>query len=242
MLNLLNKKLNYIEKNKWINDCKKIKLKLDKFDLTFPITKISNILKILDKNYTIVSDVGNNEYWLSKAYNYSKCRSEILYSKSFGAMGCSIGKAIGAFYGTRKPVIAFIGDQSLQMNIQELQYFTNNQIPVVLIILNNFSSGMIRSRQKLRYGEKFLHTTLETGYSLPSFKSISEAYKVKYHFINNYNIEKIKKILLKIKKPIILELKISSKIEAIPFLPKGEPIQKLKPLIKNKIFNTLEEI
>jgi hypothetical protein len=61
-------------------------------------------------------------------------------------------------------------------------------------------------------------------------------------FINNYNIEKIKKILLKIKKPIILELKISSKIEAIPFLPKGEPIQKLKPLIKNKIFNTLEEI
>ncbi len=53
----------------------------------------------------IVSDVGNNEFWVSRAYEYSGICNRILYSKSFGTLGCAIGKAIGACYYTQRPVL-----------------------------------------------------------------------------------------------------------------------------------------
>lgn len=46
-------------------------------------------------------DVGNNEFWASKAYELSGVKARTYYSKSFGALGCSLAKSIGIFIKTK---------------------------------------------------------------------------------------------------------------------------------------------
>ena len=239
---LENTNISYSNANIWINACSKIKKELHHEDYGYPITAITEILKTISKESTLVSDVGNNEFWLCRAYAYSGVSNKVIYSKSFGAMGSAIGKAIGVYYGTRKPVICFIGDQSLQMNIQELQFLASNNIPITVILLNNFSSGMIRSREKLRYGRNFAHTTLETGYSVPNFSKVIEAYRVNFFSVDHSKYKNIKKIIKKDNKPKLLEIKINPEIELIPFIPKGIQFQEMYPLLDKDIFKKLDNI
>ena len=235
-------KINYNNSNEWLKTCAVIKKELFDEDFSYPITAIENILKVIPNNYIVVSDVGNNEYWLSRAYAHSGCKNTLIFSKSFGAMGSSLGKAIGAYYATSKPVICFVGDQALQMCIQELHYLSKHSLPITIVLLNNRSSGMIRSRQKWRYNNKFLHTTPESGYSVPNFDIVAKSYGIKFYKINMIKVPKIKKIIFSIEQPKMLEINIDPKIEMIPHLPIGFPIQKLLPALDEKKYNWLENL
>jgi len=229
---LKNKKIEYINKSKWLNYCKNVKKKFFKEDLGYPITLIISILKNIKRNIHIISDVGNNEFWLCRAYAYTKCINPIIYSKSYGTMGSSIGKAIGTYYATKKPVMCFIGDQALQMLSSELQFIFSNKLPITIVLLNNSSSGMIRSKQKVRYGNHFIHTTLDSGYSTPNFSKIIKSYNIKYYNIKKNDEKKIANILKNQKKPKLIEVKINPNIELIPHIPIGNEFQNLSPNIK----------
>jgi len=235
-------KINHTKSNEWLKTCNLIKKELFDEDFSYPITVIEHILKVVPKNYIIVSDVGNNEYWLSRAYAHSGCKNTMIFSKSFGAMGSSIGKAIGAYYATLKPVLCFIGDQALQMCIQELHYVAKHFLPITIVLLNNRSSGMIRSRQKWRYNNKFLHTTPESGYSVPNFDTVVKSYGIKFYKINILKASKIKKNLFREDQPKMLEIKVDPKIEMIPHLPFGFPVQKLLPALDEKKYNWLDNL
>ncbi|MBN1550825.1 thiamine pyrophosphate-binding protein, partial [bacterium] len=140
--------LKYEGKGKWLSVCRKLKDILQCYDLNDPVNVVSAILRNIGYDTILTNDVGNNEFWVSRAYTYAKAGNRTLFSKSFGAMGCSLPKAIGAHYATQKPVLCFTGDQGLQMNLQELQYIANHDLPIAVVLLNNQSSGMIRSREK----------------------------------------------------------------------------------------------
>lgn len=109
----------------WLEVCKTLKFQLKDEDVNETVLLLSKLLKTLPKDCIIVNDVGNNEFWMSKACVYAGIANRTLYSKSFGALGNALGKAIGAYYATKRPVVAFVGDQGVQMNIQELQYITS---------------------------------------------------------------------------------------------------------------------
>ncbi len=155
----------------WLALCKSIKKQLHSADVSEGVKKIAAILQEADVGTIFTADVGNNQLLLSRAYEYSGVSNRMLYSKSFGPCGCSIPKAIGAYYASKKPVICFTGDQGLMFNLQELQYLAQNKIPVKIVLLNNNVSGMIMDMQKRRYGE-FLHTTTKDGYNTPDFKKL----------------------------------------------------------------------
>ncbi|MBT6113671.1 MAG: thiamine pyrophosphate-binding protein, partial [Candidatus Marinimicrobia bacterium] len=195
---LKKEKISYKNQKKWIEICNEIKNKLFMNDIEFPVSAISEILKAIDDDHIIVSDVGNHEYWLCRASAFIRCNNPTFYSKSFGALGSSLGKSIGAYHSTKKPVYCFIGDQGLQMSIQELQHIAANQLPITIILLNNFSSGMIRSREKVKYGESFfpLHTTLESGYSVPDFCELANSYGIKTYTFDEHNYEQAKSLVI----------------------------------------------
>ncbi len=239
---LENKSLVYKDADKWLSVCNKIKNDLNEEDIGYPITALIKIFEEINQDQIIISDVGNNEFWLCRAYAYSGITNPIFFSKSFGAMGSSLGKAIGSYHGSGKPILCFIGDQSLQMNIQELHYLSYNKIPVAVILLNNYSSGMIRSREKVRYGENFLHTTLESGYSVPCFTSLAKAYGIKSYSFNEKDYYKINKILSHITDPLLIEIKIDPSIEMIPHIPKENSLQDMLPKIDDKKYKILNEL
>lgn len=220
----------------WLEVCKTLKFQLKDEDVNETVLLLSKLLKTLPKDCIIVNDVGNNEFWMSKACVYAGIANRTLYSKSFGALGNALGKAIGAYYATKKPVVAFVGDQGVQMNIQELQYISQHHLPIAIVLLNNSSSGMIKDREAIAGYGYSLHTTEESGYGSPKFSIVAEAYRMVYLRIDEYHSFPI------IDRPLFLELSISENQTLTPSLPRGRDIQDLEPRINKELYNRLNKL
>lgn len=231
-------KIAYNDAAAWLRVCRSLKTNLVDTDMTEPVEKIAHILAMLDKDTSITSDVGNNEFWLARAYIYQKCSNRILFSKSFGALGCSLPKAIGACYATKKPVACFTGDQGLQMNMQELQCVAQNQLPIKIIVVNNHTSGMIKDRQAQKYGSHFIHTTRESGYSALNLAKLAQVYNLDYISLSNTkDYAQIPSI-----SSGIIELNISDDVSLKPTLKKGDLCQNLFPYLQPELYNKLNAL
>ena len=213
----------------WIKVCDILKTELKKEDINPAIESIISVLKQTDKDTIVVNDVGNNEFWVSRAAVESGCENRVLYSKSFGALGCGLGKAIGVYYAMHKPVICIIGDQGLQMNIQELQFIVQHHLPITTILLNNQTSGMIKDRE-IAYFQHPLHTTKDCGYSAPDYIAIAEAYGVvvSEHIISD--------------EPTLMEIPVDSNLSLTPVLPRGKKCQDMVPELPIEKHNYLEKL
>jgi acetolactate synthase-1/2/3 large subunit len=226
----------------WFAVCDEIRSKLHGCDTDYPVNLIAKILMSTENSSVITSDVGNNEFWLSRAYALSNVSNRVLYSKSFGALGCSLPKAIGAYYATRKRVFCFTGDQGFQMNIQELQFIANKNLPITIILINNFSSGMIRNEQKKRFSSHFVSTTLDSGYSTPNFKKIANAFGINFFSYKTKDDWDNFKFLVDLDVPNIIEIITDENTEVFPYLPKGNPCQKFIPEINAMLYKQLNQL
>ena len=66
-------------------------------------------------------------------------------------MGFSIPTSIGVQLATGQPVVSFSGDGGAQINIQELDIIARENLPVLVIILNNKALGMVRNFQEMYF-------------------------------------------------------------------------------------------
>jgi acetolactate synthase-1/2/3 large subunit len=67
-------------------------------------------------------------------------------------MGFGLPAAIGAqFAHPEKLVIDVDGDASIRMNIGELETVTTYDLPIKVLVLNNYGDGMVKQWQKLFY-------------------------------------------------------------------------------------------
>lgn len=213
----------------WIGVCDELKEVLWQEDRNDAIDKLVSIFSKIDENVLICSDVGNNEFWVSRAYVEAGIKNRNLYSKSFGVLGCGIPKAIGAAYATKNPVICIVGDQGFQMNLQELQMIAAERLPIAIIVINNRSSGMIRSREKMKYNGQFVHTTLESGYGFPCLEKLAEAYGIKY----SKTFDSF---------PSIVEIDIDEEIDLEPDLPVGKECQDMMPALSREKYEELQSL
>ena len=238
-INKISMKNNFYE---WQCVCKTLTNDLSKFDISEPIPLISNVFKKCSKYSGIISDVGNHEFWVARAYFESKVSTNLIFSKSFGAMGSALGKAIGFAHAKKENVLCFVGDQGLMMNIQELHYVAHNKLPIKIFLMNNLSSGMIRSRQ-IDSGRKVLQTTLETGYSLPNFQKVVSSFGIPSYIFDGHTttIQNLQPILNK-KGPALIELQTKPEFEGRPHLAYGSFPTRLSPKIDEDTQNFLEKL
>jgi acetolactate synthase-1/2/3 large subunit len=67
-----------------------------------------------------------------------------------GTMGFGLPAAIGAqFAQPERLVIDIDGDASMRMNLGELETVTTYDLPVKVVVLNNYGDGMVKQWQKL---------------------------------------------------------------------------------------------
>lgn len=238
LLNEINKISDLGDHSEWKRICDILKKELICTDINLVVEAISDILKIIPSYYTISNDVGNNEFWVSRACVLYKNRT--YYSKSFGALGCGLGKAIGIYYATKQPVVCFVGDQGIQMNIQELQFISQHKLPILIVLINNASSGMIKDREADHY-DYFLHTTNKSGFSSPNFKVIACAYGINYQLLND--AEKVRPIdVERDQLPTIWEILVDEEIVLTPNLPRGMNCQNMYPALLQEKYNYLNQL
>ena len=125
-----------------------------------PQRVIYELASRIQSDTRVIVDVGNAWAWVTH-YMMLDSIKNLRMEFSFGAMGWAIGAAIGTAYGSKgKPVISITGDGSYLMNGQELTVAVTEQLPIIFIILNDSSLGMIKHGQRMT-GAK------EIGYALP---------------------------------------------------------------------------
>jgi acetolactate synthase-1/2/3 large subunit len=118
-------------------------------NLIQPYYVIEEINKHAQGQAIIATGVGQHQMW---AAQYCDFRAPRLWltSGSMGTMGFGLPAAIGAQIAhPNRLVIDIDGDSSIRMNIGELETVTTYDLPVKVVVLNNFGDGMVKQWQKL---------------------------------------------------------------------------------------------
>ena len=118
-------------------------------DLIQPHYVIETMNRITRGEAIISTGVGQHQMW---AAQYSDFREPRLWltSGSMGTMGFGLPAAIGAqFARPDKLVIDVDGDASIRMNLGEFETVTTYDLPIKIMVLNNFGDGMVMQWQRL---------------------------------------------------------------------------------------------
>ena len=107
-----------------------------------PYYVIEEINKHAKGDAIISTGVGQHQMWAAQYCDFRHPRSW-LTSGSMGTMGFGLPAAIGAqIANPRRTVIDIDGDSSIRMNIGELETVTTYDLPIKVVVLNNFGDGM----------------------------------------------------------------------------------------------------
>ncbi|MBJ6879700.1 thiamine pyrophosphate-binding protein [Vibrio cholerae] len=179
------------------------------------------------KSVQFVTDVGNNQMWLAHSLLLDKGQM-IHHSGGLGAMGFAIPTSIGVQYATGDIVVSISGDGGAQLNIQELDIIVRESLPILTIVLNNESLGMVRAFQEM-YFQGRNQSTYWKGYS-SSFSDIGMAYKMKSITVDNESeFSKAVAEFINEPTPTLIEVLMSDARECKPRLAFGNPIDKQFP-------------
>ena len=97
----------------------------------------------------VSSGVGQHQMWAAQYCDFREPR-QWLTSGSMGTMGFGLPAAIGAQIAQPgKLVIDVDGDASIRMNLGELETVTTYDLPIKIVVLNNFGDGMVMQWQRL---------------------------------------------------------------------------------------------
>lgn len=225
----------------WISTCNEIRGKLTGIDDKLCNHMVREISKAIPEDVVITTDVGQNQVWVAQSYDVKKGQ-KILFSGGHGAMGYSLPAAIGAHFASGKAVYSFNGDGGVQMNIQELQLLSREQIPVKVIIFNNNALGMIRHFQEMYFKSNYFQTMPEGGFASPNFEMIAKAYGLEYGLVESIDdIENVESILQD-ENPAIIEILLKEHTYVFPKLEYGKPNQDQEPLLDRTLYQYLNDL
>ena len=130
--------------------------------LTVPWAMNQVAKKTAGKNFAYATDVGQHQMWAALHLKVEQPRTW-LTSGGLGTMGFGLPAAMGAqmFYGNNRRVICVTGDGGIKMTGNEYYTIARLKLPIISLIVNNTSLGMIRQLQKVMYKERYIACELD---------------------------------------------------------------------------------
>lgn len=190
-----------------------------------PQRVVEEINEITKGEAIICTEVGQHQMWAAQYYKFARPRS-LITSGGLGTMGFGFPAAIGAQVGNPdRLVIDIAGDGSFQMNIQELGTAVANQIPVKVVIINNFYLGMVRQWQEFFFNKRYSGTVLDQN---PDFVKIAEAYGAK-----GFRIDEVSQLRGTLEKafatpgPVVIDCHVEREENVLPMVPAGGAIHQM---------------
>jgi len=144
------------------------------------VLKPQRVLELLQEltadrdDVVFTTGVGQHQMW---AMQYLQCDlpRSFITSGGLGTMGYGIPAAVGAKAARPDATVVCVdGDGCFQMTQQELATAVLEQLPVVVVIVNNGYLGMVRQWQDMFFDERFSQIRLTQ--QVPDYALLAQAY------------------------------------------------------------------
>jgi acetolactate synthase-1/2/3 large subunit len=209
-----------------------------------PYAVIEAINEITGGDAIIATGVGQHQMWAAQYFDYKHARLW-LTSGSMGTMGYGLPAAIGAQFAARdKLVIDVDGDASIRMNLGELETATTYNLPVKVLVMNNYGDGMVRQWQKLFYDGRHM----ASDKSLRSKNFIKAAQADGFRFAKRLSdpseIDRVVREWLEFPGPAFLEVIIDRDAGVYPMVAPGMAYDQMitGDWIPNRVKTTEDDI
>ena len=199
------------------------------------IEHINNVF--YGKEIVVSTDVGQNQMWVAQAIRMFG-NSSFLTSGGHGSMGYALPSIIGGYFASygNKPLIAYMGDGGLQMNIQELETLKRENITATIVVFVNNSLGLIRDYQEKALGNRVNGSVW--GFSVPNLKVLATCYDLDYIEVTNRDFSNVNYEFLTNKR-VLIEVKVSETSIISPELAYKKPIYDQSPHIDLSFLNEI---
>jgi acetolactate synthase-1/2/3 large subunit len=170
----------------------------------------------------IATGVGQHQMWAAQYFDFREPRLW-LTSGSMGTMGFGLPAAIGAQFAHRdRLVIDIDGDASIRMNLGELETVTTYDLPIKVVVLNNFGDGMVKQWQKLFF--KGRHAASDKSLHKKDFVKAAQAdgFPFAVRLDRKADVPRVVKEFIEFKGPAFLEVIIDTEAGVYPMVGPGQ--------------------
>ncbi len=225
---LVNKLKKKQDDDAWVTRVQEVKEKyLSEMDLGSTEMTSPKILrrlrKILPKDAIIATEVGQNQMWAALHFQTYKPRT-FISSGGLGTMGFGFPASIGAKVACPQcPVVDIAGDGSFRMTEQELGTSVTEDIPVIVVVLNNSVLGMVAQWQRLFY--KGRYAAVKLG-SVPDFVKLAQAYGAEGTRVGSLDeLSCAVDNALKCEVTTVIDIPINPEDDVFPMVPPGKGLK-----------------
>ena len=187
-----------------------------------PWDAIACVNSYFDDNTAVTTDVGQHQMWVAQNYRFEKPR-RLITSGGLGAMGFGFGAAIGACMANgRKRTVFFTSEGSFGMNLTEMATAVTQNLPIVVVVLNNGVLGMVRQWQTLFFDKRYSQTVLERQTDFPA---LAKAFGAQGFSANS--LDELNAVMKNItaadaaEGPCLIDCRIDKDEKVFPMIPPG---------------------
>jgi len=190
-----------------------------------PWKALKTIRNAIPRDAIVTTGVGQHQMWAEVFWEVLEPRT-FLSSTGMGTMGFGLPAAMGAKLARPdKVVVDLDGDGSFMMTGNNLATAVDEHIPVISVIFDNRSLGLVRQVQDLFQNKRIVG--VDYGPS-PDFVKYAEAFGALGFNADSYEeLEKAIKTAIREDMPTVIRLPIDKNELALPTLPPGGKLKQV---------------
>lgn len=124
-----------------------------------------------DGDAVVAIDSGNNTGFPA-VFHELDAGGQMLVNGNFGTMGYALPAALGAQYAAPdRDVVCYTGDGAFMQVVQDVETAVRLALPIVFVVLNDESYGIIRHRQSLEFDR-----STAADYDSPDFTQVARGF------------------------------------------------------------------
>jgi acetolactate synthase-1/2/3 large subunit len=164
--------------------------------------------------------VGQHQMWAMQYLVCDRPRSFIT-SGGLGTMGYGLPAAVGAKAARPDATVVCVdGDGCFQMTSQELATAVLEDLPIVVVIVNNGYLGMVQQWQSMFFDERLSHVHLT--HQVPDYATLAEAYGAAGFTVSSEDeLEPILAEALALGRTAVVDCRVDPREQCFPIIPAG---------------------
>jgi acetolactate synthase-1/2/3 large subunit len=164
--------------------------------------------------------VGQHQMWAMQYLLCDRPRT-FISSGGLGTMGYGIPAAVGAKAARPDATVVCIdGDGCFQMTAQELATAVLEELPIVVVIVNNGYLGMVRQWQDMFFEERF--SQIHLTQTLPDYAALARAYGALGFTVDSPDdLDAVLKEALDSGRTCVVDARVDPREHCFPMIPAG---------------------